>query len=56
MKDTNMTWEFVIRELCLNLDSESAIREVLVVAVDENMLTREQAASIAREVQLDCIA
>ena len=48
-----MTWEFVIRELCLNMDSESAIREVLAVATDENMLTWEQAAAIAKEVHLD---
>jgi hypothetical protein len=47
-----MTWLEAISELCRQLDSESAIDSILTTAVDENMITFEQAQNIAYEVHL----
>jgi hypothetical protein len=53
MNTQTYTWFAAINELCLQLDSETTIDDVLTTAVDENMITLEQAKHIALEVGLE---
>lgn len=47
-----MTWFEAISELCRQLDSERTLDDILTTAVDENMLTFEQAKNIAHELNI----
>lgn len=48
-----MTWLEAISELCRQLDSETTIDDILVTAVDENMITADDARAIALNIGLE---
>lgn len=48
-----MNWFYAIRELCSQLDSENTIKDILRTAVDESMLTSDEAEFITKECHLD---
>ncbi len=43
-----MTWYDAIRELCLQVDHEETVKDILATAVDECMITPRDAISIAQ--------
>jgi hypothetical protein len=47
-----MTWYEAISELCLQVDSEETIKDILATAVDECMITSHDADSIAKMVHV----
>jgi hypothetical protein len=49
-----MNWYNCIRELCSFVVHESTIQDILETAVEENMLTRDEALKIASEVSYEC--
>ncbi len=48
-----MTWYDAIRELCLQVDEESTVKDILATAIDEHMITPQDAGSIASMVYCD---
>jgi hypothetical protein len=52
MGEAKMTWFEAIRELCAFVVHESTIDDILETAVEENMLTSEEAKEIANECGL----
>jgi hypothetical protein len=48
-----MTWYDAIRELCLQVDEESTVKDILATAIDEHMITPRDAVSIASMVHCE---
>lgn len=47
-----LTWYDAIRELCLQVDGENTIKDILSTATDEHMITAHDAARIADMVKV----